>query len=144
MPILNYTTTIPDHKTVGEIQAILARAGAVSVNMDYDQGQPAAITFVIKVGDEFINFRLPSNWEGVYKRMGRDRDVPNRFKTEAQARRVAWRIIKDWVEAQIAIIDAGLAVLPEVFLPYAVSPATGRTMWQEFEGNAKLLGPPQA
>lgn len=142
MPILNYTTTIADHKTVGEIQAVLARAGAVSVNMEYDQGQPAAIAFVVRIGDNYVNYRLPSNWEGVYKRMSRDRDVPNRFKNEAQARRVAWRIVKDWVEAQVAIIDAGLAVLPEVFLPYAVAP-TGRTMWQEFEVHQKLIGPPK-
>lgn len=142
MPILNYTTTIAALKTVGEIQTTLARAGALSVNVDYDQGEPTAVTFVVKVGETYLNYRLPSNWEGVYQRMRRDRDVPNKLRTEAQARRVAWRIVKDWIAAQLAIIDAGMAVLPEIFLPYTVAP-TGRTMWQEFEASQKLLPPPK-
>lgn len=43
MPILNYTTKIAAAKTVGEIQAILARAGAQSISIDYDEhAQPIA------------------------------------------------------------------------------------------------------
>ena len=35
----------------------------------------------------------------------------------------------------MAIIEAGLAELAEVFLPYAVNPNTGQTLFQEFEQN---------
>lgn len=52
--------------------------------------------------------------------------------------RVAWRIVKDWVEAQMALIESGLAELPEVFLPYAVKP-DGRTVYDEFKGNLLML-----
>lgn len=140
MPILNYTTTIDVHKTVGEIQQILAKGGAMAVSIDYgDGGNPIALTFVVSVRDVPINFRLPSKHDGVLKRLKNDPAVANKFKNEFQARRVAWRIVKDWVEAQLAIIDAGQAELAEVFLPYVVMPS-GQTLFKEFESNQKLLG----
>lgn len=138
MPILNYTTKIDPVKTVGEIQAILAKAGALSVNTEYENGLPTAVTFLVQVNGNYVNFRLPSNHMGVFRRIQRDPDVPRNLKTEGQARRVGWRIVKDWVEAQMAIIDAQLATLPEVFLPYAVAP-NGKTFYQEFEERQLLL-----
>lgn len=138
MPIINYTTKIDVHKTVGEVQAILAKAGARSVSVDYDsESLPVAVTFVIKIGEQPVNFRLPSNWEGVLLRIRTDPNITRGLKTEAQARRVSWRIVKDWIEAQLAIIDAGMAALPEVFFPYAVT-RTGRTVYQEFS-DGRLL-----
>ena len=139
MPILNYTTKISGHKTVGEVQAILAKAGAVSVSVDYENGEPTAVTFAIFVSGQWVSFRLPSNWRGVLSRLEQDADVPARLKTEAQARRVAWRIIKEWVAAQMAIVDAQLASLPEVFLPYAVDPRTGETMGQLLQNGRLAL-----
>jgi hypothetical protein len=141
MPILNYTTQISAHKTVGEIQKILAKAGAMAVSIDYGAGgSPVALTFVIRVREIPVNFRLPSRHEGVYTRLKNDPGVPPRFRNEAQARRVAWRIVKDWVEAQLAIIDAGQAELAEVFLPYAIT-STGRTLFQMVEAGNFLIGP---
>lgn len=132
MAILNYTTKIDANKTVGEIQGILAKAGAKSVSVDFEDAQPIAITFAIALNGEFINYRLPSNAEGVYKALCRDSKVTRAQRTMAQARRVAWRIVKDWVEAQLAVIEAGLATLPEVFLPYAIAPS-GQTFFQIVE-----------
>lgn len=141
MPILNYTTKIAAAKTVGEIQEILAKAGAQSVNIDYDEhAQPIAVTFLIAVQGRLVNFRLPSRWHGVWMALKDDPAVPRTLKNEVQARRVSWRIVKDWVQAQMAIIEAGLAELVEVFLPYAVNPQTGQTLFQEFQAD-RLLPP---
>jgi hypothetical protein len=139
MPILNYTTQVKASKTVGEIQTKLAQAGALSVSVSYDEKrQPDALVFAIQIHGEFVNFKLPSNWQGVFAAMKKDRSVPRRFQNEEQARQVAWRIVKDWVEAQLAIIEAGMATLPEVFLPYAIM-ANGLTVYQQFE-SGRLLG----
>jgi len=146
MPILNYTTEIDVHKTVGEIQRALAKAGVIAVNVDYDgKGEPMALMFLIKFHEEVVNFRLPSRWEGVLKHLYNDPKVPRSFKTETQARRVAWRIVKDWVEAQMAIIEAGQAEIVEVFLPYAVT-NSGQSLYQVFNSSQKLLqaGAPSA
>lgn len=139
MAILNYTTTIAPSKTVGEIQAILAKHGATNVMIDYAGGEPVAIAFTIPFQQDFLSFRLPSNAEGVYQALKKDPKAPNRYKTQEQARRVAWRITKDWVEAQLAIIEAGLASLPEVFFPYLLN-AQGQTLFSVFsENNQKFL-----
>lgn len=140
MPILNYTTKIDPLKTIMEIQVILAKAGARTINIDFDDsGRPKAVTFVVKVVDNWVNFRLPSNHAGVQSVLWDDPAVPRSLKTEEQARRVAWRITKDWVAAQMAIIDARQAELAEVFLPYAVMP-NGRTLFQEVRSGGLMLG----
>jgi hypothetical protein len=100
---------------------------------------PSAVLFLIQVKDNPVSFRLPSRWQGVHLALLRDAKVPKQFKTEEQARRVAWRIVKNWVEAQMALIEAGLAMPAEVFLPYAVT-NNGQTIYQVFENDKRLLG----
>jgi len=129
MSILNYTTKIRALVTIAEIQAYLANHGAANISIDYEQGQPISLTFFIEIRSELLSFRLPSNYAGVLEALRRDPKVPRPLSTEEQARRVAWRILLDWVKAQMAIVDAGLAVLPEVFLPYAVM-RNGETLYK--------------
>lgn len=140
MPILNYTTKIPVHQTVGEILQILAKAGATNTSIDYDAaGEPVALTFTIRVQDFPLRFRLPSKHAGVLKLLENDKSIDRTaYRTEAHARRVAWRIVKDWIDAQLALVEAEQASLAEVFLPYAVT-KTGNTLYQEFEANQKML-----
>ena len=138
MPILNYTTQIDAGKTVAELSQLLGKAGCQKVLVDYDAGEPAALTFGITVQGKPLFFTLPAKVEGVLKALKRDH-VPSKYQNTAQARRVAWRIIKVWCEAQLAIIDAGQAQLAEVFLPYAQTPS-GQTLYQAIEsGSLKLL-----
>lgn len=139
MPIPNYTTKVPAHRSINEIQSILAQGGARSVNIEYDRlGQPEAISFGIEFKGNWVHFRLPSRWQGVQKAL--KNEASPRFHSEEHAQRVAWRIIKDWVRAQMAIIEAELATLPEVFLPYAVRP-DGKTLYEHFEERGLLPKP---
>lgn len=146
MPIANYTTKVDAGRTCAEIAARLGKAGARSVATDYDeQGEPVGVTFLLLVphGSEMrpMSFRLPSRWEGVLKAL-ESSAAPKNLRTEAQARRVAWRIVQDWIEAQLAIIEADVATMREVFLPYAVT-RSGQTLAEviEAEGLPKMLGP---
>lgn len=142
MAILNYTTKIEATTTVGLIQSILARAGAHQVSVHYGTGGgvPTGVSFSVPVGPQhqLVFFQLPCNWEGVLKAL-RKSGAEKKYLTEAQAVRVAWRIIKDWCEAQLAIIEAGQAQLAEVFLPYAVT-KEGPTLYRAIEaGNVPPL-----
>jgi hypothetical protein len=67
-----------------------------------------------------------------------DKKVPRSKCNEAQAQKVAWRIVKDWVEAQMAIVEAQLADMAEVFLPYAIT-KSGTTLYKEVQGNGMLM-----
>ena len=55
-----------------------------------------------------------------------------------QAERVAWRIVKDWVEAQMAILESEMVKLDEIFLPYMVNDA-GQTLYEAYVSNQLLL-----
>jgi hypothetical protein len=48
----------------------------------------------------------------------RDRTTQARYSTPEHAERVAWRIVKDWLEAQLAIIKTEMVTLDQVMLPY--------------------------
>ncbi len=138
MPILNYTTSIQAQKTAGEIQSILAIKGAHSIAIDYEAAQPVALTFRLNIREQDVSFRLPCNWRGVEDVMRYDKKCPQRFKNSEQARRVAWRIVKDWVEAQLAIIESGQAEVAEVFLPYAIT-QSGETLFQRMTNDPSRL-----
>lgn len=139
MPILNYTTSVDSAKTVGEITHILVKHGARKIVTDYDAtGQATAVTFYIEVVGKPIYYALPCNHSGVLAAMKKDKNVGPKYCNEAQAIRVAWRIVKDWIEAQLAIVQAGIASLPEIMLPYAIT-STGETLYKRIEQDRKLL-----
>lgn len=132
MPILNYTTQIATEKTAQEIQTILVRAKAIAVLSEYSGQVLSHISFKIDTTHGVMAFRLPANIDGVLNAMKRNSKVPRRLVCREQAARVAWRIVKDWVAAQIAIIEAEMATLPQVFLPYAQTD-NGQTVYERFE-----------
>ena len=135
MPIKNYTTKIDVHKTLGEIHGSLAQHGARKVMFDYDDaGKISAICFAIytPVGERGV--RLPANVDAAYAVL---KEQGVRCVRE-QAERVAWRIIKDWVDAQMAILETEMVNMDEVFLPYMIDRA-GNTLYQLYCQNQLLL-----
>ena len=54
---------------------------------------------------------------------------------------MAWRVEKDWIDAQLAKIAAGSARLEQLLLGYAVT-GTGETAYERLE-RENLLGPPR-
>lgn len=138
MGILNYTTKISCEKTCGEIQEVLGKKGAKSVSAQYENGELKAIFFSIDINEQPVNFRLPCNWKGVLAAFKLDRSVPRSSENEQQAKMTAWRIIKSWVEAQLALIEAGQAEMAEVFMPYAYT-ASGQTLFQKMQAQPQLM-----
>lgn len=137
MAILNYTTSIDADKTINEIAKCLVAHGADKIVTDYSEGLPCAVTFCLTVDGNMVAFSLPANYDGVLQSMKKDRKVPGRLCTKEQALRVSWRIIKDWVEAQMALVEAKLADTAEVFLPYAVT-KQGNTLYKQLKSNGML------
>lgn len=139
MPLLNYTTQIAAEKTVGEIQKMLVKAGAKAILHDYDDnGYIVALSFKLVLNDTEVAFRLPTDWRPVLTILNNDPKVPVRLMTNDQALRVAWRIVKDWTEAQLAIIETKMVKPEQVFLPYMVT-NSGKTLYETIKDNPKLL-----
>lgn len=139
MPLLNYTTQIDAFKTIGEISKLLARVGASAVMHEYDDtGSIIAVSFRIKLNDQEIAFKLPTDWRPVLKVLENDPKVPARLVDKDQALRVAWRITKDWIEAQTAFIETMMVTTAQVFLPYAVT-SEGQSLYEYIANNTNLL-----
>ena len=131
--IKNYTTDIPVHQTIAEIQRLLGENGATGVAFDYDgQGSIKAVYFRIKFNDRELPFRLPAKEEEVYKTLfanmigHTDRLVKMRRE---RAKMIAWRVCKLWLEAQLTHVNLGQAKMEEVFLPYLVT-GNGKTLYE--------------
>lgn len=138
MPLLNYTTGIAPQKTVMEIQSLLAKAGASKILADYDlEGNITALSFQLRMERGDMSFKLPTAWQPVHETLKRQRVSP-KYQTPEQALRVAWRITKDWVEAQLAIIETRMVTTAQVFLPYAIT-KDGSTVYEYIASNDTLL-----
>lgn len=117
-----------------EIQKYLSKGGATKIVVDYNLGEASAITFCLRINGSLVGFSLPSNHEGVLRAMRNDRKIPRSKCTDEQAKRVSWRILKDWVAAQMAIIESKMVEMQEVFLPYAIT-NSGTTLYKEISEN---------
>ena len=136
MPIKDYTTKIDVYTTIGQIQGTLVKHGARRILQEYDQGGfPQTICFEIDTPQGLRAIRLPARVEGIQKTFQRDKARADM----AQAQRTAWRIIKDWVDAQMAFIDSLMTSLEEVFLPYMIADEN-QTVFEKYQNQQLLLG----
>lgn len=137
---LNYTTKIPASRTGGECLNLLAEAGAHAVSITYKDRQPIGLAFRLDTAGGRKDFALPIDgvaMQAVLRKALRD-DPPHVSRTEKEhmltiehAWNVAWRVIRDWLEAQLALIAAQMATLDQVMLPY-LEVAQGETLYGRF------------
>ena len=124
MAIANYTTSVSTIKTVGEIQGILVGHGAKSILINYgDNGVVESLSFIVKTPYGDMPIRLPTDAKAVLRVM-EEQGVPRRYLTYEQAVKVAWRIVKDWVRAQMAMLETEMVEMEQVFLPYMMATDT--------------------
>jgi hypothetical protein len=150
MGLLNYKTKIDPDKTASEIARCLSMHGAQAVLTEYDPpgGYVSALSFKITVNGQSMGFRLPCDRRPVMEILTRGKRKPPRYDErrfaawEAQNRdqgvRTAWRIVKDWVEAQMASVETQMVSTQDVFLLYAVM-TDGRTFADRVRESSQFL-----
>lgn len=117
------TTQIETTRTVSEIQQILGKYGATKIVMDFVGSNVDGIAFMYpwEEGRE-IPFKLPCRWREIESILRRSHRRPKSNDSfENWARRVAWRQILRWVQAQMALVETNMVKVQEVFLPYVVT-----------------------
>lgn len=137
MPLLNYTTEVPASRSIAEIIKMLQDGGASHIMMESGPDRETkAISFVLQsTAFGSVSYTLPANVAAVIlaingqikaetetqRRSTRyKRRIPSSlFNNKAQAERIAWRIAKDWLEAQLALAAIGSAKLEQIMLPFA-------------------------
>lgn len=140
MAILNYTTTVDSFKTVSEIEYILMKHKAKSIMKNYDGESITGLSFLIDTGFRQIPVRLPVKVDECLEVLKREKKNSPRSSIKAtreQAERVAWRILKDWIEAQMALLDIEMVEMQEIFLPYIE--IQGQTIYEKLEQKNFLL-----
>ena len=144
MPLLDYTTSVPVSRTISQLQAKLVEHGARAVMMEYDdRGRINALAFKVKTPNGELPIRLPIDAAATLKVLQRqyaNREIPGRYANEEHAYRVAWRIIKDWVEAQMSLLETEMVKIEEIFLPYVIT-RSGQTVYQVMAERHFMLGP---
>lgn len=144
MPIKNYSTTIGVEKTISEIEHTLAKHGAKAILKEYDvSGRPTAINFIIDmVEGKTLPYRLPIDIKAAMEKINYDIEHPQKGEGRIErkrkndmdyARRVAWRCLKNWVDAQMAQVDFKQIKVQQLFLPFAYDMLTKKTFFEVLE-----------
>jgi hypothetical protein len=141
--IKNYTSQVPASQSISYIERQLVSKNATNILKQYDNQELKAICFSFNVNGTDRPFRLPAKVEKIYDILMatvRKPDNEIRKKRRAQAERTAWKIISDWIDIQMALIELEQAEIMEIFLPYLYDPASERTFFEKIkEGGYQLL-----
>ena len=90
---------------------------------------------MIDTGTQTIPVRLPAKIEECLEVLKKEKKTNPKAQiklTEDQARKVAWRILKDWVDVQLALLDMKMVSFEEIFLSY-IQTQDGKTIYEKLE-----------
>lgn len=145
-----YSTDVPVDRTIAEIEKMLTTSGANKIVKDYDGvGNPIGLSFIINTPHGRMPVKMPVRIEKVFEvfKIQVSKHLLERRYWEgtwakAQAARVGWRILRDWLDAQLALINVEMASVSEIFLPYVYSQRLNKTVYDIFESGRldKMLG----
>lgn len=160
MFLKNYTSEVPVSQTIYRIEQVLIKCGATGIMKEYlnTNGDIGAITFTVETPSGPMTIRLPADKEKALEALWLDYVGDDKLNEKGdgfhwssrkkkckadfaeQASRTAWKIIQDWVEVQMSMIQMKQADTLQVFLPYVYDGK--RTYYQALsEANFKGLLP---
>jgi hypothetical protein len=141
MPLKNYRTRLSTDP-FAVIQKTLATHKAKQITQEFgDDGRVHALTFSLEINGRPHTFRLPARVENVECLLYGKKDLTETQKE--QAYKTAWANIRDWISAQMALLDTGMVKPEEIFLPY-MQDRDGVTFFERMEQRGFLLGDGQA
>lgn len=138
MALKNYTTSIEVNKTVGEIQEMLAAHGAQCIMIEYNTEKRAnRIKFILETLTGPQGVILPADPERTLSVLRRE-NIAEKYKSIEQAERVSWRILKDWLSAQLALLKTEMVTVDRILLPYFCDQA-GTTIYEKYNKGLLLI-----
>ena len=127
------TTTVDPGKSASEIQQLVQKYGGTRCEIRWDgAGQVVGVRFAIRhdrLGE--VPVSLKARTDRIYEILQGSRRYKHRHREQdrAQAYRIAWRQLKDFVEQALLAVHTGLFPLHEAFMAAVetVDPETGET-----------------
>lgn len=135
--IKNYTSTVPIERSINHIESKLVSYGAKDIMKRYDPaGRLESICFIIFTSDREISFKLPARIDACCEILKSEIKRPRKNTYEKigkQAERTAWKLVSDWIDIQISMIELEQAEFLEVFLPYVYNPQNQQTFYEKIK-----------
>jgi hypothetical protein len=137
-------TTVSVEKSQEDLLKILRRYGARQFGVDESpDGKEASVTFRITHGGRDLPVQLRVEVDAVYNAMYKGQPVWYRGKNRAQAwreqaKRTAWRLLVDWLDAACSTTAIGVQSVEEVFLAHVVVRDETGTPTRMIEALARL------
>lgn len=140
MALKNYTSEVPSSTTIYRIHQVLIKAGIRSIALDYGPKQEiVAVTFAIQFSPDkpSVPIRMPAKIKEAQDalwleyvdgdKLTEDGDSlmwgsrKNKKRTDflEQGERTAWKLMQDWIEVQLSLIQLRQVDPAQVFLSYA-------------------------
>lgn len=139
----NYTSDVHASTSMSRIEQYLVAAGATDISKKYEDQVCIAIQFRMLIELKPVFFKLPARVDACFKVLWAEVKKPQpgtKERTMQQAEKTAWKIICDWVQVQLSMIQLEQAELLQVFLPYVMNPHTEQTFYNTIKtGGFKLL-----
>jgi hypothetical protein len=140
--IKNYTSTVSIAKSVQHIEERLMKHGAKQILKICENQKLIGIAFSVDVNGKEIPFKLPARIDRVeqqlYSFVKRPRpDTKNRIAE--QAGRSAWKLLADWVDIQMSLIELDQVELVEVFMPYIYDDFNKQTFFEKMKNSGFTL-----
>lgn len=119
MNLKNYTSSVPVNNTISRIEQRVADFGATHIAKEFGIGGIViALQFMlVQEGKQHI-IKLPANPDAVYAVMRKQFPTRGTEQLKQQAHRTAWKLMQDWIEVQLSLIQTNQASALQVFLPY--------------------------
>lgn len=148
MTIKNYTSTVPAVRSIQHIEDRLVRHGAQKILKTYDsEKRLEGFCFILMIQGREIPFRLPARVANVEKVLRGEVRRPKDGTLERikkQSEMTAWKLVSDWIDIQLSLVELGQVELMEVMLPYVYCPADDTTFFEQIKNSGYKLLPGKA
>jgi hypothetical protein len=107
-----------------------------------DDKKLESLCFIINIEGKETPFKLPANVEQCERVLKAEIRKPKAGTYERiadQAERTAWKLMSDWVDIQMSLIELNQVEILQVFLAYVYNPATNTTFFERVKGNGFLM-----
>jgi hypothetical protein len=142
MSIRNYTSEIPASRSIASIMQRLVDHGASEVAASYVDKRVVGLVFVIPGGDsKHIPIRLPARSKQiavVLRRSYKKVNDATAKRIEEQAERTAWKLLDEWIQIQLNLIQLEQIEFLEAFLPFVWNPALEKTFFERVKEGGML------
>ncbi len=142
----NYTTTVPASKSIGEILGLLQEFGADEIMLTNKDKKAVGLSFSMVCQGQKLYFSVPANIDKCHSALwdayinGKTRYQKEYKDLRDQAEKVAWRILRDWVHAQLSIVSLEMVEIAQVFMGNIITDlGTQKTLYDRMVDNRLKL-----